>query len=52
MEKDTHTRQEASQYRLKIILFSILAIAIVFSAYLFGAYSYPRNIWTLDLKGI
>ena len=53
MEKDTHThthtQQEVSQHRLKVILFSILAIAIVFSAYLFGAYSYPRNIWPLDL---
>ena len=41
--------QELNLHRLKVILFSILAIAIVFSAYLFGAYSYPRNIWPLDL---
>ena len=45
----THTQQEVSQLRVKVILLSILAIAIVFSAYLFGAYSYPRNFWPLDL---
>jgi hypothetical protein len=42
------TLEVHDQHRFKALIFLALTIVFVFSAYLFGAYSYSRNIWPVS----
>jgi hypothetical protein len=35
--------------RAGLFIATAVALALIFSAYLFGAYSYPRNLWPIEL---
>lgn len=45
----THATQEQRRRKLKALCFSLLLLILLAAAYLFGAYSYPRNTWLIAL---